>query len=45
MTQALRKVVSFDEFVAWYPDNPRRRYELHDGMIVEMAQLQVIMKR
>lgn len=37
MTQTLRKVVSFDEFVAWYPDNPRQRYELHDGVIVEMA--------
>lgn len=37
MTRTLRKVVSFDEFVAWYPDNPRQRYELHDGVIVEMA--------
>lgn len=37
MTQTLRKIVSFDEFVAWYPDNPRQRYELHDGVIVEMA--------
>ncbi|MBE8992368.1 Uma2 family endonuclease [Nostoc sp. LEGE 12450] len=38
MTQALRKLVTFDEFVAQYPDNPQRRYELHDGVIVEMAQ-------
>ncbi|MEH2238868.1 Uma2 family endonuclease [Nostoc sp.] len=38
MTQALRKIVTFDEFVAQYPDNPQRRYELHDGVIVEMAQ-------
>lgn len=37
MTQALRKIVTFDEFVAQYPDNPQRRYELHDGVIVEMA--------
>ena len=37
MTQALRKLVTFDEFVAQYPDNPQRRYELHDGVIVEMA--------
>ncbi|BCL36429.1 Uma2 family endonuclease [Nostoc sp. MS1] len=38
MTQALRKVVSFDEFVAWYPDNQRQRYELHDGVIVEIQR-------
>ncbi|AVH70965.1 Uma2 family endonuclease [Nostoc sp. 'Lobaria pulmonaria (5183) cyanobiont'] len=38
MTQALHKLVTFDEFVAQYPDNPQRRYELHDGVIVEMAQ-------
>ncbi len=38
MTQALRKLVTFDEFVAQYPDNPQRRYELHDGVIVEMTQ-------
>lgn len=38
MTQALRKLVTFDEFVAQYPDNPQRRYELHDGVIIEMAQ-------
>lgn len=38
MIQALRKLVTFDEFVAQYPDNPQRRYELHDGVIIEMAQ-------
>ena len=38
MTQALRKLVTFDEFVAQYPDHPQRRYELHDGVIVEIAQ-------
>ncbi|KAF3889652.1 MULTISPECIES: Uma2 family endonuclease [Nostocales] len=36
MTQALTKRVTFDEFIAWYPENPQRRYELHDGVIVEM---------
>ncbi|MBD2775920.1 Uma2 family endonuclease [Iningainema tapete] len=37
MTQALpkNKLVTFDEFIAWYPDS-ERRYELHDGVIVEM---------
>ncbi|BAY17966.1 hypothetical protein NIES21_38090 [Anabaenopsis circularis NIES-21] len=37
MTQTLRKLVTFDEFIAWYPENPQRRYELHDGVIVEMS--------
>jgi Uma2 family endonuclease len=36
MAQALRKLVTFDEFVAWYPETPQGRYELHDGVIVEM---------
>jgi Uma2 family endonuclease len=36
MTQVLRKVVTFDEFVAKYPDNTRQRYELYDGVIIEM---------
>ncbi|MFN6571067.1 Uma2 family endonuclease [Dendronalium sp. ChiSLP03b] len=38
MTQALRKLVTFDEFVAKYPDNTGKRYELHDGVVVEMPQ-------
>jgi Uma2 family endonuclease len=38
MIQALRKVVTFDEFVAKYPDNTGERYELHDGVIVKMPQ-------
>ncbi|MHC5728948.1 MAG: Uma2 family endonuclease [Nostoc sp.] len=38
MIQALRKLLTFDEFIAWYPENPQQRYELHDGVIVEMAQ-------
>ncbi|MEA5602877.1 Uma2 family endonuclease [Nostoc sp. UHCC 0252] len=36
MTQVLGKVVTFDEFVAKYPDNTGQRYELYDGVIVEM---------
>lgn len=38
MTQAFpkTKLVTFDEFIAWYPENSERRYELHDGVIVEM---------
>ncbi|MFN6481017.1 Uma2 family endonuclease [Nostoc sp. DedQUE07] len=38
MIQALRKVVTFDQFVAKYPDNTGKRHELHDGVIVEMPQ-------
>ncbi|OUL26468.1 hypothetical protein BV372_26865 [Nostoc sp. T09] len=35
MTQALPKLVTFDEFSKWYP-NDGKRYELHKGVIVEM---------
>ncbi|MBD2569342.1 Uma2 family endonuclease [Anabaena lutea] len=38
MTQALAKVVTFEEFVDWLPENSGVRYELHNGNIVEMAQ-------
>lgn len=37
MTQAPPKLVTFDEFIAWYPDEVQRRYELHNGVIVEMS--------
>ncbi|WP_448265104.1 Uma2 family endonuclease [Nostoc sp. DSM 114159] len=37
MTQALARQVTFDEFIAWYPDSDRH-YELHDGVIVEMPK-------
>jgi Uma2 family endonuclease len=38
MTQALTKLVNFEEFVEWLPENSGVRYELHNGDIVEMAQ-------
>ncbi|MEH2308351.1 Uma2 family endonuclease [Nostoc sp.] len=38
MTQAIPKLVTFEEFVDWLPENRRIRYELHKGQIVEMAQ-------
>ena len=38
MTQALPKLVNFEEFVEWLPENSAIRYELHNGDIVEMAQ-------
>lgn len=36
MTQALPKTLTFEEFANWIPEN--KRYELHDGVIVEVAQ-------
>jgi Uma2 family endonuclease len=37
MTQALqRKLVTFAEFIAKYPENSNKRYELHDGVVIEM---------
>ena len=38
MTQILPKTLTFEEFVEWLPDNTGKRYELHDGIIVEMSQ-------
>ncbi|MEH1863877.1 MAG: Uma2 family endonuclease [Nostoc sp.] len=38
MTQALPKIVTFDEFITWYPENSAVRYELHNGEIFEMSQ-------
>ncbi len=38
MTQAIPKQVTFDEFVTWYPENSEYRYELHEGVIVEMPK-------
>ncbi|XHR85604.1 MAG: Uma2 family endonuclease [Gloeotrichia echinulata GP01] len=39
MTQALQKLFTFDEFVAFIQKQPENiRYELHDGEIVQMPQ-------
>ncbi len=35
MTQTFPKLFTFDEFIEWYP-NDGKRYELHNGVIVEM---------
>ncbi|MEQ8996458.1 MAG: Uma2 family endonuclease [Coleofasciculus sp. B1-GNL1-01] len=37
MVQSLTKTVTFEEFIAWYP-NTGKRYELHDGIIIEMPK-------
>ncbi|MFB2972624.1 Uma2 family endonuclease [Aerosakkonema sp. BLCC-F183] len=36
MLQSLQKPITFAEFIKWKPDN--KRYELHDGAIIEMPQ-------
>ena len=36
MAQSLRKLMTFEEFANWRPENGR--YELHDGIIVKMPQ-------
>lgn len=36
--QAQEKLYSFDEFISWYPENSVIRYELHDGVIIEMPK-------
>lgn len=38
MTQTTTKYLTFDEFIIWYPENSEHRYELHDGVIVEMPK-------
>ena len=32
------KLYSFDEFISWYPESSEVRYELHDGVIIEMPK-------
>ena len=32
------KLYTFDEFIEWYPEKSPSRYELHDGMIIEMPK-------
>ena len=36
MIQTISKTITFDEFVAWYPENSVHKYELHNGVLVEM---------
>lgn len=38
MLQAAPRLTTFDEFIAWYPQNSGHRYELHDGIIVKMPK-------
>ena len=38
MIQTISKTITFDEFVAWYPEHSVHKYELHNGVIVEMPK-------
>ncbi len=35
-TQTKPKIYTFDKFIEWYPENSSLRYELHNGVIIEM---------
>ncbi|MDF5719745.1 MAG: Uma2 family endonuclease [Rhizonema sp. PD37] len=37
-TQFEPKIFTFDEFIAWYSEDSLFRYELHNGVIVEMSK-------
>lgn len=36
MTQTIIKPITYEDFIEWYP-NDGKQYELHDGVIIEMA--------
>jgi Uma2 family endonuclease len=38
MTQAPPKLLTFEEFIEWLPENTGKRYESQDGIIVEISQ-------
>ncbi|WP_241392586.1 Uma2 family endonuclease [Rippkaea orientalis] len=37
MVQTSTQLITFNDFIAWYPDTGQH-YELHDGVIVEMPK-------
>ncbi len=41
MIQTLQKEVTFDEFIAWYPENTEHCYEFHYGVIAQMPKPKV----
>lgn len=38
MIQTIPKLLTFDEFIEWYPEKSEQKYELHNGIIVEMPK-------
>ncbi len=45
MTITPSKLLTFEEFIDWLPQNSIKRYELHDGIIVEVTTLTANRKR
>lgn len=39
MIQVIPKLLTFDEFIAWYPENSATHYELHDRKIIKLPKL------
>ena len=37
MLQTLSALITFDEFIAWLPENAEARYELHQGNLITMS--------
>lgn len=37
MTQALTQPITIAAFLEWIPENSSKRYELHNGAIIEIA--------
>jgi Uma2 family endonuclease len=38
MVQSIPKVMTFDEFIAWYPEQSEYSYELHNGLMIQMPK-------
>jgi Uma2 family endonuclease len=38
MIQLATQTTTFDEFIAWLPESAEHRYELHNGVIIEMPK-------
>lgn len=38
MIQTISNQVTFDQFIEWIPENSQTRYELHNGLIVDISQ-------
>ncbi|HEY9657331.1 MAG TPA: Uma2 family endonuclease [Allocoleopsis sp.] len=38
MIQTILQQITFDQFIEWYPEHSEHRYELHDGILIEMPK-------
>jgi Uma2 family endonuclease len=43
MIQAVQqdRLVDFDEFINWYPEQSEHRYELHGGIVIIMPNMNI----